>query len=359
MLEKEALFHLAAPAPDEEIYSRIKRHWDSLLKPIDGLGDFEKVISRVGAMRGTESPQFEKKRVLILCGDNGIVEEGVTQTGPEVTFTVASLLGEGRSTASVMARAAGAVCVPVDIGIDSYLHPQGVKDCRIRRGTRNFLKEPAMTEEEALRAIETGMELVRELSEEGTDIIATGEMGIGNTTTSTALLCLLTGEPAERYVGRGAGLDDEGLRRKIQVVKSALDLYGQMEYGDGKEEVLARLCQVGGLDIAALTGVYLGGAACRIPVVVDGLISAMAAYLAARLLPVSREYMIASHSGREPGLKKMLELLELKPLINGEMALGEGTGAIMLLPLLDVALELYLTGGTFRQGGVKEYERYL
>jgi len=359
MIGREELFHMEAEGPDPKIHDRVKRHWDSLMKPIDGLGDFEEVICRIGAIRGTDRPSLKNRKVLILCGDNGIVSEGVSQTGPEVTRLVAAKLGHGDSTASIMARRAGAECVPVDIGIDCDETPEGVLDRKVCRGTKNFLREPAMTEGETLRAIETGMELVRELAVEDTDLIVTGEMGIGNTTTTTTLLCLLTGEPAERYVGRGAGLDDPGLERKYQVVKQAVERYGGEQYPDRKTAAFARLCQVGGSDIAGLTGVFLGGALYRRPVVIDGVISAVAAYLAATFLPVSREFMIPSHAGREPGLKKILELLGLKPLINGDMALGEGTGAILLLPLLDVVLELYDRGGTFAEGGLKEYERYV
>ena len=359
MLDREKLFNMVeAAAPDPEVYARVQRHWDQLMKPIDGLGGFEKVICRIGAIRGTEYPSLKQRRVLIFCADNGIVQEGVTQSEPEVTLMVARRLGEGKSTANVMARRAGCSSVPVDIGIDSDEVLPGVLDRKVRRGTRNFLEGPALTEEEALLAIERGMDLVRQLAEEGVDLIATGEMGIGNTTTSAALLCLLLGEPAERYVGRGAGLDDAGLERKLDVIKKSIELYGSERYVDEKSAAFARLCQVGGLDIAALTGAYLGGALYRIPMVIDGVISGIAAYLASVFLPVSREYMIPSHSGREPGLGRVLELLGFRPLINGDMALGEGTGAIMLFPLLDVAMELYESGGTFEQGGLKEYERY-
>ena len=360
MLEKEKLFHMAdeVSAPDQEVYDRVRKRWDGLMKPIDGLGGFEETICRIGAIRGTEHPTLKQRRVLIFCADNGIVREGVTQSDPEVTLLVARRLGEGMSTANIMARRAGCRCVPVDIGIDCDEVPKGVLDRKVRRGTRDFLEEPALTEKEVLLAIERGMDLAGQLAKEGVDLIATGEMGIGNTTTSTALLCLLLGEPAEGYVGRGAGLDDARLARKKDVVRKAVELYGAEQYEDGKTAAFARLCQVGGLDIAALTGAYLGGALYRIPMVIDGVISGIAAYLAATFWPVSREYMIPSHSGREPGQRRLLELLGLRPLINGDMALGEGTGAIMLLPLLDVAMELYESGGTFEQGGLKEYERY-
>ena len=359
MIGREELFSMEADGPDPKIHDRVKRRWDSLMKPIDGLGDFEEVICRIGAIRRTDRPELKNRKVLILCGDNGIVSEGVSQTGPEVTRMVAERLGRGESTASIMARQAGAECIPLDIGIDCDGTPEGVLDRKVCRGTKNFLREPAMTEEETLRAIEYGMELVRELADAKTDLILTGEMGIGNTTTTATLLCLLTGAPAGHYVGRGAGLDDPGLERKLQVVRQAVELYGREQYPDRKTTAFMRLCQVGGPDIAALTGVFLGGALYHRPVVIDGVISAAAAWLAATFLPVSKAYMIPSHAGREPGLRKILELLGLKPLINGDMALGEGTGAILLLPLLDVVLELYDRGGTFAEGGLKEYERYV
>jgi len=356
-LTKDALFGMEISPIDESVYKKIKQNWDGISKPIDGLGDFEDAISKIGAVQGTERPGINKRTVVIMCADNGIIEEGVSQTGKEVTYQVAKMLGEGKSTANTMGRAASAECLPVDIGIDHEGEISGVIDYKVSKGTSNFLKTEAMTGEDALMAIEAGIEIMDKLSKDGIDIVATGEMGIGNTTTTSALLCLLLKEDPEAFVGRGAGLDDEGLLRKLNVVKRAVEMYGTDE-SDSKERAFRHLCQVGGLDIAGLCGIFIGGAINHIPVVIDGVISAVAAFLAEIFVPGCREYMLASHTGRETGLMRILEKLELKPYINGNMALGEGTGAIMLFPLLDVAMSLYSTGSTFDDGGIKEYHRF-
>ncbi|MCR4946211.1 MAG: nicotinate-nucleotide--dimethylbenzimidazole phosphoribosyltransferase [Lachnospiraceae bacterium] len=341
-----------------EIYKAVKRRWDSIAKPIDGLGDFEDIICKIGSVRKTDRPSIDRKVLVIMCADNGIVEEGVSQCGFEVTFQVASALGAGTSTANVMAAEAGVTCIPVDIGIDHEGEIPGVRNMKIRRGTRDFLEERALTEEEASLAIDTGKRIVTELAKDGCDIIATGEMGIGNTTTATALLCLIKGSDPGALTGRGAGLSDEKLKTKISVVKRAVELYSVDSSDITKELALKYLCDIGGLDIAAMCGMYMGGMECGIPVVIDGLISAVAALLADIICPGCRKIMIPSHSGRETGLRLVLDELGLKPFINGNMALGEGTGAIMMLKLLDSAMYLYDHGAVFEDNGIKEYERY-
>ncbi len=356
--DKTDLFNLHIDNVDMDICRKIKKNWDGISKPIDGLGDFEDALCRIGAAVRSESPKIRDRAVVIMCADNGIVEEGVSQTGKEVTLQVARMLGEGKSTANTMAKAANVKCVPVDIGIDSFEEITGVSDCKVRRGTRNFLREEALTEAEVLKAIDAGISIAKKLTESGVDILATGEMGIGNTTTTSALLCLLLNEDAGNIVGRGAGLDDDGLLRKLRVVEAAIVKYRNENAADKKENAFTYLCQVGGLDIAGLCGVFIGGALFHVPVVIDGVISAVAAYLAEIFVPGCRDYMLASHSGRETGLMQILNKLDLKPLINGNMALGEGTGAIMLFPVLDVAFSLYNSGSTFKDGGIDEYQRF-
>ena len=341
-----------------EIYEAVKKRWDSIAKPIDGLGDFEDIICKIGSIRKTVRPSVKKKALVVMCADNGIVKEGVSQCGSEVTYRVASALGAGTSTANVMAAEAGVKIIPVDIGIDHDGEITGVRNMKIRRGTRDFLEERALTEEEASLAIDTGKRIVTELAKDGCDIITTGEMGIGNTTTATALLCLITGADPGALTGRGAGLSDEKLKTKISVVKRAVELYSVDSSDITKELALKYLCDIGGLDIAAMCGMYIGGMERGIPVVIDGLISAVAALLADVIYPGCRNIMIPSHSGRETGLRLVLDELGLKPFINGNMALGEGTGAIMMLKLLDSAMYLYDHGAVFEDNGIKEYERY-
>jgi len=357
-MTKNELFSLTVSSPAEGIYSLIKQNWDSLSKPLDGLGDFETAVCRIGAMQGRVLPDISKKDVLVFCADNGIINEGVSQVGSEVTLAVAALLGLGKSTLNTLAKRTGARVIPVDIGIDCRLTPEGVIPLKVSRGTRNFLTGPAMTQEEALKAVAVGIELVQKLKSEGTGIIAAGEMGIGNTTTSAALLALLTGMPVNELVGRGAGLCDEGLARKQAVVEKAVEQYRLPETIPAGEAAFTYLCAAGGLDIAALAGVFIGGALHHVPIIIDGVIAAASALTAERLVPGCREYMLASHSGREHGTETALRFLGLRAFINGNMALGEGTGAVMLLPLLDMALDLYSCGTTFSDGGIGQYERF-
>ncbi|MBR4719428.1 MAG: nicotinate-nucleotide--dimethylbenzimidazole phosphoribosyltransferase [Lachnospiraceae bacterium] len=344
---------------DLKIYENIKSRWDSISKPIDGLGDFEDVICKIGAVQGTVEPDIENKALVIMCADNGIVKEGVSQCGPEVTLQVARALGSGHSTASVMAREAGIKCIPVDIGIDHEGKIPGVIDHKIRRGSSDFLLERALNADEVRDAVDTGIRMAGQLASEGHKLIAAGEMGIGNTTTATALLCLMTGADPKLVTGRGAGLDDASLIKKTEVIRKAYELYARADTDDKAVLAYDYLGATGGLDIAGLCGIYLGGQRYGIPIVIDGLVSGVAGLLADAISPGCRDYMIPSHSGRETGLMRVLDELELKPLICGNMALGEGTGAIMVCKLLDSALNLYRSGARFEENGIKEYERFI
>lgn len=363
---------------DEAVYEKILKNWDSVAKPLRGLGRFEELIAKTGAVLGTDDFDIGKRAVLVMCADNGIVEEGVSQSGQDVTAAVAGWMGRGESSVCKMAAAAKADVIPVDIGINMEGSPQGVLNRKIRRGTANFLKEPAMTGKELERAIETGIELVRDCKDKGYSMIATGEMGIGNTTTSSAVCAALLNLPPDKVTGRGAGLDDAGLSRKIEVIRRALDFHGCVNSADvilqeiktaktdkGGEETGNRdyvkriLAAVGGLDIAGLTGVFIGGAVYNIPIVIDGFISAVAGLAAESLLPGTKDVMIPSHLGREDGMKYVLKELDIEPVIDGDMALGEGTGAVMIFPLLDTALALYREGLRFGETEVAPYLKWL
>lgn len=232
-----------------------------------------------------------------------------------------------------MARAAGADVVPVDIGVARPVNGERILQRCVRRGTANMTRGPAMTRAEAERAILTGAAVARELKEQGCRLLATGEMGIGNTTTSSAVACVLLDQPAVTMTGRGAGLSDAGLRRKIAAIERAVAVNAP-DPGDP----LDVLAKVGGLDLAGLAGVFLGGAACRLPVLVDGFISSVAALIAARLCPAAVDYMLGSHASQEPAGTLVLEALGLRPFLFAGMRLGEGTGAVAVMPLLDMAL---------------------
>ncbi|MBR1931736.1 MAG: nicotinate-nucleotide--dimethylbenzimidazole phosphoribosyltransferase [Lachnospiraceae bacterium] len=349
----EELLEGQIEAPSKEIAEQIKKHWDAIAKPLDSMGRFENVICQIGSILGTEYPSLHKKGVIVFCADNGVVEEGISQSSKEVTAAVTRGMGNNETNVGRMAVRVGADVIPVDIGVNSKEVFVGVRQEKIAFGTRNFAREPAMTEAEALRAIRLGMELVRECREQGYELLGTGEMGIGNTTTSSAVAAALLHCPVEQVTGRGAGLDDLRLKKKKQVILNALERYQLKE-----AEPLTVLQCVGGLDIAGMVGVFLGGAKYRMPIVIDGVISLVAALLAVRILPVAREYMIPSHGSREPASMLLLQELGLQPFIHGDMALGEGTGAVMLFPLLDLALQVYGQNRTFEDIKIEPYRRF-
>ena len=268
-MTKEDLFSIKTEKCDEAVEQSAKGKWDALVKPIDGLGILEDMICRIASIQGRLCPDISRKALIIMCADNGVVEEGVTQTGQSVTYDVSRLMGVRKSSVGVMTENYPLDIFPYDVGINSADTPEGLIDRKVRRGTANLRKEPAMTEEECLAAIRVGITAVQNCRNRGYGIIATGEMGIGNTTTSTALLSALLGEDSDRFTGRGSGLTDDGLERKKQVIREALQLHRSKKTAEpvtSKEEALQVLRCLGGLDIAALAGVFIGGALCRIPV---------------------------------------------------------------------------------------------
>lgn len=350
---------ISIDAFDTNTYEEILRRWDRIAKPLGSLGRFEEMTARIGAVQGTADADISKRAVIMMCADNGIVEEGISQSGQDVTRSVAEWMGRGESSVCRLAAVCRADTIPVDVGINMEGTPHGVIGRKVMKGTRNFRKEPAMTEDECMQAINAGIDTVCECSMEGYRLLAAGEMGIGNTTTSAALASALLGLDIDEVTGRGAGLSDAGLMHKKEIIREALDRYRP----DGEdlkspEYTMEMLAAVGGLDIAGMAGVFIGGAIYHIPVVIDGFISSAAALVAERLAPGCRSYMLASHCGREPGMKKVLDELGLEPVIDAGLALGEGTGAVMLFPLLDAALALYTDGLVFDDTEVEQYERF-
>lgn len=339
--------------PDSYTYEKVRKNWDRLAKPLDSLGKFEDITARIGAIHKNASVDISKKAVAAMCADNGIVDEKVSQTGQEVTLAVAKAMANRCSSVCKMAAAAGIDVFPIDIGIASDESVNGLINKKIRKGTCNFTKEPAMTAKEAKRALDTGIEIALKLSSLGYRLICTGEMGIGNTTTSAAVIASLLKKPADIIAGRGSGLGTEGFRRKITVIENAIDKYDL--YNAKPIEVIA--C-VGGFDIASLAGLIIGAAYCKIPIVLDGIISLAAALAAVRLIPVAGEYLIASHISREPAAELVLNELGLSPVIDADMALGEGTGAVMMCVLIDTALTLYNKQLTFEDINIDAYSRF-
>lgn len=339
--------------PDKKIEQEIKANWDRVAKPLDGLGEFEGLLARIGAILGSSEIDIGKKAVIVMCADNGVVAEGVSQSGQEITAAVTENLGKRNTSVCKMAKAVGTEIFPVDVGVNTDRIFPGVISRKVKKGTSDFLLEPAMSEEEAMQAVRVGMELVKECKEAGYTLLGTGEMGIGNTTTSAAMAAALLSVSPEIVVGRGAGLSDEGLATKRRVIADALEKY-QLR----GTEPMRILCSVGGLDIAGLCGVFLGGAKYHMPIVADGVISAVAALTAERLCPGTKEFIIPSHKGKEPASELLMRELGLYPVIDAGLALGEGTGAVMMFSLLDIAMTLYETGATFGDFKIEEYHRF-
>lgn len=359
-MTKQELFDLTITDIDKDLFLKAKNQWDHISKPLDGMGDFEEIICRIAAIQKNVHPDISNRTLLVYCSDNGIVGRGVSQSEQDITFKVAQTLAAGTSSACCLAKRVNTSVLPIDIGINSDMRIPGVRDCKVASGTQDFLMEPAMTEEEVLRAIETGIRMVCEQKNKGTGLIATGEMGIGNTTTSAAVLSALLNIDSESTVGRGAGLDDNGLEKKKTVVREGIARYREIfdNAADEKNRGFEILRYLGGLDIAAMCGTFIGGALYGIPIVIDGVISAVSALLAQIMVPGTKEYMIASHSGKEKGTGIVLGELGLKPFIGGNMSLGEGTGALMMISLLDNALFFYINGSRFEDAGIEDYERF-
>ncbi len=335
---------------DKAAAQRAQDKWNAVAKPLGSLGLLEDQVIKIAALTGSEQVDISKRCAAILCADNGVVAQGVSQSGPDVTTIVASCIAQGISSVCKMAEPIALDCIAYDFGMLKPSPEAGVCDKCIARGTGDISQGPAMTREQALAAITAGIDVVRELKDEGYQLIATGEMGIGNTTTSTAMACVFTGNAPKDLVGRGAGLSDEGLSRKLRAIEEAIAV--NQPHADDTIDVLAKL---GGFDIAGMCGMFLGGALYRVPVIIDGVVSAVAAYCAARISPACTITMLPSHVSSEPAASILLERMGLTPPINAGMHLGEGTGAACLVPLLDMALALY-HGSTFEDYGMDAYK---
>lgn len=346
-LEKQ----LAVITPlQEEAMEICKRRWDQIAKPLHSLGKLEDALIQIAGITGSHKISLKKKALVIMCADNGVVEEGVTQTGQEITAIVANNFLTNQACAKIMANQAGADVFPIDIGVAVDTN---IIQRKISYGTKNFAKEPAMTMEEVIRAIEVGIDLVQELKEKGYEIICTGEMGIGNTTTSSAVASVLLGVDAGEVTGQGAGLSKQGVLHKTKVIERAIALHKP-----DATKPLDVVSKVGGLDIAGLTGIFLGGAIHHVPIVIDGFISSVAAYVAQCMHPLTSSYAIASHISKEMAGKHMLSALKKEPFLTCDMCLGEGTGAMALLPVLDLAVAVYEQMSTFCEIQMEDYKPF-
>ena len=346
--ELKTLLSTVTP-PDETARAAAHAHWAALAKPLGGLGLLETMVEDAAALTGTETPALTRRAVLVLCADNGVVAQGVSQTDASVTRAVLQNLSARRTSVCRMAAAAHCTVVPVDMGIAGAPVP-GAVDCRIAPGTADFTLGPAMIRAQAVQAIADGIELVRAQKRAGMQMLATGEMGIGNTTTSSAVASVLLGQPVQAMTGRGAGLSDAGLRRKIAAIERGI----AVNHPDATDP-LGVLAALGGFDIAGMCGVFLGGALENLPIVMDGFISGVAALCAVRLCPAAGKAVFASHVSSEPAARLVLDALNKKPLITADLHLGEGTGAVASLPLWDMALAVYNGCYSFAEGGIAPY----
>ena len=325
---------------DSKAYTACIEHFNQVAKPIGSLGKLEGLLANIAAITGSADIDISRKAVIVYCSDNGVVNRGVAQHGFEVTTAVAGFLLKGKASVSVMAKSCGADVFAVDVGMVDTV--DGLQSAKLMNGTNDITKHPAMSRETVEKAINIGINTVRKLKSKGYHIIATGEAGIGNTTTSSAICTILLNRPVHEVTGRGAGLDDAGLCRKITAIEQAIR-FNQPDPADP----LDVLHKVGGLDIAALTGVFLGGALYRIPIVMDGFISSAAALSAVRICSFVRDYILPSHVSNEPGALFLMNELGFSPVIHADMHLGEGTGAVALFPLLDMALAVYRDAATY------------
>lgn len=328
------------------------RAWDrlnNLTKPVGSLGRLEDLAAQLCAIAGqVPPPPLERKAVLVMAGDHGVTAEGVSAYPSAVTQQMVLNFLQGRAAINVLARQYGARVVVVDMGVAGELpdHP-GLVAKKVRFGTANFAREPAMTRDEAQRCVEAGIELVEQEMARGLDIVATGDMGIGNTTAASAITAAMTGEPVSEVTGRGAGLGQQGLDHKIAVIEAAL-----RRHRPDPRDPLDVLAKVGGCEIGGLVGAILGAAAHRIPVALDGFIAGAAALLAAGLHPLVKDYCIAAHESAEPGHKAVLRSLGMVPLLRLEMRLGEGTGAVIGMSLAEAAARIIREMPTFEEARV-------
>lgn len=336
---------------DAAAMKECQRRWDSIAKPLGSLGLLEQSIVHIAGITGTADVNLEKKAILVYCADNGIVAQGVTQTSQEVTAVVTENLTKGMTSVCQMAHCAKADVIPVDVGVSRDVQGKGLVHEKIAYGTKDFSKEPAMSREEAVAAIEVGIRMVERCKKEGYRLLGTGEMGIGNTTTSSAVASVLLNVAPQVVTGRGAGLSSSGLERKIDVITDAIETYKP-----SANDPIDILSKVGGFDLAALMGTFLGGAVYHIPVLVDGFISSAAALLAVRFCPQVRDYLLASHTSKEPAGKMVLDALKLTPILHAQMCLGEGTGTAALMPILDMACAVYKNMSTFEEIEIDAYQ---
>ena len=335
---------------DEKAMAAARARQDTLTKPLGSLGRLEELSIKLAGMRGEPIPRLHHKAIITMAADHGVVAEGVSAYPQAVTPQMVLNFLRGGAGINVLARHVGASIIVVDMGVASDIEPHtALLSRKIACGTQNMARGPAMTREQAIKAIKVGLEIVDKESQKGLDIVGTGDMGIGNTTPSSAITAAITGEQVAKVTGRGTGIDDKQLEHKVKVIERALKVNKP-----NPDDALDVLSKVGGFEIGGICGVILGAAAQRIPVVIDGFVSGAAALIAVGLSPRVKDYLIASHCSVEIGHKVLLRHLGLKPILDLELRLGEGTGAALGISLVEAAARILAEMATFAEAGVSE-----
>lgn len=332
---------------DQKAMKDAKIRMDNLIKPIGSLGRLEDIAIQLSGITGKVKNKIEKKCTVVMSADNGVMDEGVSAAPQAVTLLQTINFFKDAAGINVLSKAVGAEIRVVDIGINGDIDCPGLINKKIRKGTYNMVKGPAMSREEAVQAVETGIEIVKELAADGYNLLGTGEMGIGNTSTSSAILMSFSGCSAEVAVGKGAGLTEEDFNKKKRAIQQALDINRP-----DPNDPIDVLAKVGGFDIAGMAGCFLGAAFCRIPIVVDGFISAAAALTACRLNPLVKEFLIPSHCSAEPGFEFIMKQVGLEPVLMLKMRLGEGTGCPIMFHVIESATAVMNNMATFEEGEI-------
>lgn len=335
---------------DRNLMNKAQERLDNLTKPQGSLGRLEELAKLIVGITREEDPVLKNKVIFTLAGDHGVTEEGVSAYPKEVTPQMVYNFLRGGAGINVLANHVGAKVIVVDLGVAMDLQPcPGLVIKKVNHGTKNMAKGPAMTREEAIKSIEAGIDVFENEFRKGIDIIGTGDMGIANTTPSSAIAALFTGRPVEDVTGRGTGINDDSLKNKVDVIKRAIDI----NKPDAKDAIDV-LSKVGGFEIGGLAGIIIAAAAKRVPVVIDGFISGAAALIAYHIEPRVKDYMIAGHCSVENGHKIVLDHMGLKPILDLNLRLGEGTGAALCISLVEAGIKIMTQMASFKSAGVSE-----
>ncbi|WP_459834577.1 nicotinate-nucleotide--dimethylbenzimidazole phosphoribosyltransferase [Clostridium carnis] len=348
-MEKEKLYSIInkIDSLDKEAMEKAKVKVDSLAKPLGSLGRLEEIAIKLSGITGNIKNYINKKCIIILSSDNGLVEEGIGSAPQYVTLAQTINFSKGLTGVAVLAKENNTDLMVVDVGINTDKKIPGAIDRKIRKGTNNIAKGPAMTRDECIKGINIGIEMAKKAKDNGYDIIGVGEMGIGNTTTSSAVLIALTGCELNKAVGKGGGITKENFEKKKKVIETALKINKP-----NQEDIIDIISKVGGFDIAAMVGVFIGAAFYKIPVVIDGFISAVAAFAAVKLNPLIREYLLSSHYSKEIGYNIIMEEMNLIPMINLDMRLGEGSGCPIAFSIVQYACAMMNNMATFEEAKI-------